>query len=144
MSGTALNALLGHLFRSFKHPRGERNRHDPQFADKDIEAQSHKFPAHSLTVVEQPQTWVSTLPHQLPSESLWAEACGVAGTWRAGCPSLPTRPAPGPAPPGQGGPGSVSFCGISPIVGTHGSLAAYPLCDVPLAKIYCRLLKFPA
>lgn len=38
----------------------------------------------------------------------------------------------------------LSFCGISPIVGTHGSLAAYPLCDVRLAKIYCRLLKFPA
>lgn len=92
----------------------------PQFADKDMEAQSHDLPAHGLTVVEEPQAWVSTLPHQLPSESLWAEACGVAGTRRAGCPLLPARPAPGPAPPGQGGPGYVSLCGVSPIVGTHG------------------------
>lgn len=29
-------------------------------------------------------------------------------------------------------------------MGTHESLAAYPLCDVPLAEIYCHLLKFPA
>ena len=50
----------------------------PQFADQDIEAQSHELPAQGLTVVEEPQAWVSTLPHQLPSESLWAEACDVA------------------------------------------------------------------
>lgn len=92
----------------------------PQFADQDIEAQSHELPAQGLTVVEEPQAWVSTLPHQLPSESLWAEACDVAGTRRAGCPLLPARPAPGPAPPGQGGPGSVSLCGVSPIARTHG------------------------
>lgn len=65
-------------------------------------------------MVEWPQAWVSALPHQLPSESLSAEACGVAGTRRAGCPSLPAQPTPGPAPQAREAPDLCLFVGFHP------------------------------